>query len=84
MNRREALEHLLRALVETGADFSTKDGAVTVGGLTFKCREQHIVVTMEHASNYFAYETLCYISGQGDQVSIADSHAGVFGAYKVR
>lgn len=84
MNRREVLEQLLSALVETGADFSVADGAITVGGLSFKCREDYIVVAWGRVTNFFQYETLAYIRPQGDSVSIADSHVGVFGTYKVR
>jgi hypothetical protein len=84
MERKRAMEHLIAALVETGAEFSARDGIFTVGGLTFNCGEQCIVATTGQASNYYRYETLCYISGKGDQLCIADSHAGVFGTYKVR
>jgi hypothetical protein len=84
MNRQEALAQLISALVETEADFSCKDGSVTVGALTFHCREGYLAVSMEQATNYFRYKTLYYISADGDRVCIADSHEGVFSMYKVR
>ena len=85
MNRQKAMEHLIGALVESGADFSATGGILTVGGTTFTCREDYIVVSiMEQATNFFQYATLSYICSQGDSVSIADSHAGVFGTYKVK
>jgi hypothetical protein len=84
MNRKEALEQLLGAIVELGVDFSCKDGAVVVGALTFDCREEYIVVSREQATNFFWYETLRYISADGDRVCIADTHEGTFTMYKVR
>jgi hypothetical protein len=84
MEKKTALEQLLSALVETGAEFSVADGAVTVGGITFACREDYIVVSTEYADNFFQYKTLCYICGRGDCVCIADSHVGVFSMYKLR
>lgn len=84
MERKKAMEHLFGALVETGAEFSVQDGVVTVGGIEFKCGEQGIVVRMGPATNYFRYETLCYITGKGKELAIADSHVGVFGVYEVR
>ena len=83
MDKKTAMERLFSALIETGAEFSYDDGAVTVGDITFTCREDYIVVSMEQATSYFRYKTLCYISGRCGQLSIADSHVGVFGTYKV-
>lgn len=84
MDKRKAMENLLGALVETGAEFSVQDGVVTVGGIEFKCGERCVVVRMGPATNYFRYETLCYITGKGNELTIADSHVGVFGVYEVR
>ena len=83
MDKKRAMEELFSSLVETGAEFSYDDGAVTVGDITFTCREDYIVVSTEQATSYFRYKTLCYISGRCGQLSIADSHVGVFGIYKV-
>ena len=83
MKKREAMELLIAALVETGADFSYADGAIAVGGITFRCREDYIVVKTDQATNFYQYDTLCYVRRQGDFVEIADSHVGVFGTYKV-
>ena len=84
MDKKTAMEQLFSALVETRAEFSYDDGAVTVGGLTIICRADYIVVSTEQACSYFRYKTLAYISGRGGQFSIADSHVGVFGTYTVR
>ena len=84
MDKKTAMEQLFSALVETGAEFSVKDGAVTVGDITFTCHDDYIVVSTEQATSYFRYKTLCYISGRFGQMAIADSHVGVFGTYKVR
>ena len=84
MDKKRAMEHLFSALVETGAEFSVKDGSVIVGGLMFTCREDYIVVCNGTVTNFFQYATLGYICSQGDSVCIADSHVGVFGTYKVR
>jgi hypothetical protein len=83
MERKKAMEQLFSELVETGAEFSYDDGAVTVGDITFTCREDYIVVSMGPVTNYFRYKTLCYISAEGNELCIADSHVGVFGIYKV-
>ena len=84
MDKRKAMENLIGALVESGADFSATGGILTVGGTTFTCREDYIVVSTEGVTNFFQYATLSYICSQGDSVSIADSHVGVFGVYEVR
>ena len=83
MNRRKAVGELLKAIVETGAEFRGSGGVVIVGDITFTCREDYIVVSTEQVTNFFQYETLDYISSQGDSVCIADTHVGVFGTYKV-
>ena len=84
MDKRKAMEELFRAMVETGADFSYNDGDIVVGGTTFTCREDYIVVETEHATSFYQYATLSYICSRGDSVQIADTHAGVFGSYRVR
>jgi hypothetical protein len=84
MERKKALEQLFSAFVETGAEFSVRDGSVIVGSVTFTYREDYIVVSTGPATNFFQYATLSYICSQGDSVCIADTHVGVFGTYKVR
>lgn len=84
MNRKQVLEQLLSALVETGADFSYEDGSVIVGGVTFTCREDHIVVATGPVTSFFQYATLSYICSRGDSLCIADTHIGVFSTYEVR
>lgn len=83
MDKKTAMEQLFSGLVETGAEFSVADGVVTVGDITFTCREDYIVASTEQATSYFRYKTLCYISAEGNELCIADSHVGVFGIYKV-
>ena len=84
MNREMVLVNLISAIIETGVEFSGRDGSVIVGSVTFTCREDYIVVSMEQVTNFFQYATLSYICSQGDSVCIADTHVGVFGTYKVR
>ena len=84
MNREKVIAHLIRAILETEAEFRGSGGVVIVGDITFTCREDYIVVSTEQATSYFRYKTLCYISGRFGQMAIADSHVGVFGTYKVR
>lgn len=84
MNREKVIAHLIRAILETEAEFRGSGGVVIVGDLTFTCREDYIVVCNGTVTNFFQYATLSYICSQGDSVCIADTHVGVFGTYKVR
>ena len=84
MNREKVLGMLMSAILENGAEFSGKEGSIIVGGVTFTCREDYIVVSTGPVTNFFQYATLSYICSQGDTLGIADTHVGVFSTYEVR
>ena len=84
MNEEKAFEYLIGSIIKAGVDFSYKGGTIIVSGLKIKCCDGILVVSTQHATNYFNLATLCYVRIFYGYLWISDNQQNVFSTYKLK